>query len=191
MVNGEQCRTTKMMEKFKSEYRISITPINLAPQESLLPLETMSRFAEPVIPEGAKRLSGIQKKAATGYPAAGGASPRPVWRLSIVCCKARARRNLLQRTTDHRLLTFSSFTLCYRVICPPSTWAREKMFLTRYVGVFYICYAKKSAKESPHHKTQDLFTLLFFPSKLLRLACITLATDFSTKQDSYFKFHVS
>ena len=69
--------------------------------------------------------------------------------------------------------------------------AREKMFLTRYVGVFYICYAKKSAKESPHHKTQDLFTLLFFPSKLLRLACITLATDFSTKQDSYFKFHVS
>jgi hypothetical protein len=65
------------------------------------------------------------------------------------------------------------------------------MFLTRYVGVFYICYVKKSAKEFPDSRTQDFFTLLFFPSKLLRLACITLATDFSTKQDSYFKFHVS
>jgi len=35
----------------------------------------MSQFAEPVIPEGAKRLSGIQKKAATGSrlaPATGG-----------------------------------------------------------------------------------------------------------------------
>ena len=75
MVNGEQCRTTEITEEFESECRISITPINLAPQESLLPLETMSRFAEPVIPEGAKRLSGIQKKAATGYrisPARGG-----------------------------------------------------------------------------------------------------------------------
>ena len=65
------------------------------------------------------------------------------------------------------------------------------MFLTQYVGVFYIYYVKKSAKESPRYKTQDFFTLLFFPSKLVRLACITLATDFSTKQDSYFKFRVS
>jgi hypothetical protein len=65
------------------------------------------------------------------------------------------------------------------------------MFLTRYVGVFYICYVKKSAKESPRYKTQDLFTLLFFPSKLLRLACLTLATDFSTKQESYFKVRAS
>ena len=93
---------------------------------------------------------------------------------------------LRKRTTD--------ILFVYLVIphyLPTLMEAREKMFLTRYVGVFYICYAKKSAKESPHHKTQDLFTLLFFPSKLLRLACITLATDFSTKQDSYFKFHVS
>jgi hypothetical protein len=36
------------------------------------------------------------------------------------------------------------------------------MFLTRYVGVFYICYVKKSAKESPGSKSQDFFTLLFF-----------------------------
>jgi len=27
------------------------TTINLAPQESLLPLDTMSQFAEPVIPD--------------------------------------------------------------------------------------------------------------------------------------------
>jgi hypothetical protein len=65
------------------------------------------------------------------------------------------------------------------------------MFLTHYVGVLYICYVKKSAKESPGSKTQGFFNALFFPSKLLRLARITLATDFSTKQDSYFKFHVS
>jgi hypothetical protein len=65
------------------------------------------------------------------------------------------------------------------------------MFLTRYVGVFYICYVKKSVKRSPVYKTQDFFNVLFFPSKLLRLARITLATDFSTKQDSYFRFHVS
>jgi len=65
------------------------------------------------------------------------------------------------------------------------------MFLTRYVGVFYICYVKKSAKESPRYKAQDLFTLFIFPSKLLRLACIALATAFSTKQDGYFKFRVS
>jgi len=49
MVNGEQCRTTKIIEGFKSEYRK--TPINLAPQKSLLPLETMSQFTEPVIPD--------------------------------------------------------------------------------------------------------------------------------------------
>ncbi len=67
MVNCEQCRTTKIMEEFKSEYRK--TPINLAPQKSLLPLETMSQFAEPVIPEGAKRLSGIQKKGGYWIPA--------------------------------------------------------------------------------------------------------------------------
>ena len=36
------------------------------------------------------------------------------------------------------------------------------MFLTRYVGVFYICYVKKSAKEAPRYKAQDLFTLFFF-----------------------------
>ncbi len=33
--------------------KIQKTPINLAPQESLLPLETMSQFAEPVIPDEA------------------------------------------------------------------------------------------------------------------------------------------
>ena len=32
-------------------FRISDTTINLAPQESLLPLDTMSQFAEPVIPD--------------------------------------------------------------------------------------------------------------------------------------------
>jgi len=67
MVNGEQCRTTKITEEFKSEYQK--TPINLAPQESLLPLETRSQFSEPVIPEGAKRLSGIQKKGGYWIPA--------------------------------------------------------------------------------------------------------------------------
>jgi len=29
------------------------TPMHLTPQQSLLPLETMSQFAEPVIPESA------------------------------------------------------------------------------------------------------------------------------------------
>ena len=69
MVNGEQCRTTEITEEFKSECRISRTPINLAPQESLLPLKTMSRFAEPVIPEVAQSACGgeSRKKAATGY----------------------------------------------------------------------------------------------------------------------------
>ena len=71
MVNGEQCRTTKITEEFKSESRK--TPINLP----LPPLETMSQFAEPVIPEGAKSACGgeSRKKAATGSrlaPAAGG-----------------------------------------------------------------------------------------------------------------------
>ncbi len=33
--------------------KIQETPINLAPQESLLPLETMSQFAERVIPDEA------------------------------------------------------------------------------------------------------------------------------------------
>jgi hypothetical protein len=36
------------------------------------------------------------------------------------------------------------------------------MFLTQYVGVLYICYVKKSAKESPDSKKQDFFNLLFF-----------------------------
>jgi hypothetical protein len=47
------------MEEFKSECRKTVT--SLAPLESPLPLETMSQFAEPVIPEGAKRLPGIQR----------------------------------------------------------------------------------------------------------------------------------
>ena len=46
---------------------------------------------------------------------------------------------------------------------------REKMFLTRYVGVFYICYVKKSAKEPLGMKPGILYTI-FFPSELLRLA---------------------
>jgi hypothetical protein len=52
-----------------SNCEITKTPINLAPQESLLPLETRSQFSEPVIPEGAKRLSGIQKKGGYWIPA--------------------------------------------------------------------------------------------------------------------------
>jgi hypothetical protein len=44
------------MEEFKSECRKTV--INLAPLESPLPLETMSQFAEPVIPEGAKSACG-------------------------------------------------------------------------------------------------------------------------------------
>jgi len=34
-----------------SKFAIQKTPINLAPQESPLPLEAMSQFAEPVIPD--------------------------------------------------------------------------------------------------------------------------------------------
>jgi hypothetical protein len=39
----------------KTDLEFEITTINLAPQESLLPLDTMFLFATPVIPDEAAR----------------------------------------------------------------------------------------------------------------------------------------
>ena|GEM_PF-3129542 len=41
----------KINQEFLHFFAIRKTPINLAPQESPLPLETMSQFTEPVIPD--------------------------------------------------------------------------------------------------------------------------------------------
>jgi hypothetical protein len=46
---GPRFRNPKHETNTKSEYRK--TPIHLTPQESLLPSETMSQFAAPVIPD--------------------------------------------------------------------------------------------------------------------------------------------
>jgi len=44
-------RNPNPKHQITNKSQIPITPMHLTPQQSLLPLETMSQFAEPVIPD--------------------------------------------------------------------------------------------------------------------------------------------